>query len=145
MSEILIEKLEQVLGEFRKLNGERLDGYRRSVDETGVKVEELREAVRKIVIPEEVKLRHEHLTTYEHQHINVWVKVMGWVTGVTIVAAISFCWYYKYTYDVNEENRRINASQKQTYDWLYNYFLYMRDRGAPKTTATYLKEHEPPQ
>ena len=136
MSEILIEKLEQVLDEFRKLNGNKLD-------EVGTKVSELCAAVKQVNIPEEVTMRHQY--THEHKDINVWVKVMGWVTGITIVAAVSFCIYYKYTYDVNEENRRINAEQKANYDWLYNYFLYMRDDGAPKTTAAYLKEHHPPQ
>jgi hypothetical protein len=143
MNEILNEKLQLLIDEFQKLNAGKLDSYGDSVAAIGVKMDAINESVKRVNIPKEVTLRHEHV--HDHRYVNVWIKRMAWALAAVVVIAVSFCAYYKYTYDVNEENRRINASQKQTYDWLYNYFLYMRDGGAPKTTATYLKEHHPPQ
>ena len=150
MSEILIEKLEQVLGEFRKLNADKLGAYGNSVTAMGEQLKEFNATLKQMKIPEEVRLRHEHV--YEHKNINVWVKVMIVVCAVTIVSAISYCWYNNHTYQVNEENVKYNQEQRKIYedskanlDWLLKYERYMIDTGAPNRTLRYIEKNPLPK
>lgn len=136
MSDILIEKLEQVLDEFRKINGGKLDAI-------GTKLDAFTASVKQISIPEEVTLRHQH--TYEHKNINVWVKVMIWVSSIMLVASVSFCWYYWHTYRVDEQTRKYNELKSKNYEWLIQYYTYMSKDGAPSTTVKYNKQHPLPE
>lgn len=136
MSEILTEKLVVLIKEFRKLNGERLD-------QVEAKLEEFTATVKGLQIPEEVRVRHEYV--HEHRNINVWVKVMIWVTSITLLSSIIFCVYYYQTYKIDAGVVKYNDKRKEHYDWLYNYFVYMRDKGASKTTVRYMREQPPPQ
>lgn len=136
MSEVLTEKLVVLIKEFRKLNGDRLD-------QVEAKLEEFTATVKSLQIPEEVRVRHEYV--HEHRNINVWVRVMIWVTSVTLLSSIIFCVYYYQTYKVDAGVRKYNEARKERYDWLYNYFVYMRDKGASKTTVRYMREQPLPQ
>lgn len=143
MSEILIEKLELVLEEFRKLNADKLGGYGDKVVAMGEQIKSFETTLKQMDIPEEVRVRHEYV--HEHRNINVWVRVMIWVTSVTLLSSIIFCVYYYQTYKVDAGVRKYNEARKERYDWLYNYFVYMRDKGASKTTVRYMQEQPPPQ
>jgi hypothetical protein len=141
MSEILVEKLEQVIDQFRQFNSGKINAVGEKVDEMKTGIAALQKSLAAIKIPEEVTLRHEQHTTVEYLNTNVWVKVMAWVAGVIMVGAIVFCGWFYHVYKVNAEIATFNEQKKVNYEWLMNYYNYMSATGAPGTTKKYQKQN----
>jgi hypothetical protein len=144
MNEILAEKLEVVIDQFEQFNGGKINAVGSKMEELETSMASLQKSLAEIKIPEEVMLRHEHHKTVDYKNENVWVKVMSWVSGVSVVGAIVFCSWFYHVYKVNEETAIFNERKKADYGWLMNYYNYMSDKGAPNTTEKYIQSHPIP-